>query len=390
MKIGFIGLGKLGLPCAEVFSKYFNVIGYDILPVKTDNVTIVNSLKEVVELCKFIFIAIQTPHNKEYGGEMPTSHLPAKDFDYTNLRNVISEINRYAENGHTVIIISTVLPGTIRSQIKPLLHRGKLIYNPYLIAMGTVKEDMVNPEMIILGSENGNISSDFRELISIYESIISRPVRYEMGSWEEAESIKIFYNTFISAKIAIVNMIQDVAEHIGNMNVDIVTNALAKSDKRIISKAYMKAGMGDGGPCHPRDNIALSWLAQHLGLNYNLFDSINISREKQAMNLAEKLMSFNKPVVILGTNYKPNVTLKDGSYSLLVAHYIKAANHLVYLDNHEDTIISYTYLIAHEHIYNDFPFTENSIVLDVWRSFKTSREDLEVVLYGDTRIPLKH
>ena len=81
--------------------------------------------------------------------------------------------------------------------------------------------------------------------------------RYEVGTWDEAECIKVFYNTFISAKIGLVNMIQDVAVKQGNINVDVVTNALAKSSMRIMGPKYMTAGLGDAGPCHPRDNIAL-------------------------------------------------------------------------------------------------------------------------------------
>ena len=60
--------------------------------------------------------------------------------------------------------------------------------------------------------------------------------RYVVGTWDECECIKIFYNTFISAKLSLVNMIQDVAEKQGNINVDVVTDALRKSDQRIISQ----------------------------------------------------------------------------------------------------------------------------------------------------------
>ena len=76
--------------------------------------------------------------------------------------------------------------------------------------------------------------------------------RYEIGTWDECECIKVFYNTFISAKIGLVNMIQDVAVKQGNINVDVVTTALANSTMRIMGPQYMTAGMGDGGACHPK------------------------------------------------------------------------------------------------------------------------------------------
>ena len=93
-------------------------------------------------------------------------------------------------------------------------------------------------------------------------------------------------------KIGFVNMIQDVAEKQGNINVDVVTKALADSKQRIISKKYMTAGMGDGGACHPRDNIALRWMAQKLNLQYDIFDAIMNAREVQAKNLAKYLVKL--------------------------------------------------------------------------------------------------
>lgn len=385
MNIGFIGLGKLGLECATVFSKTNTVYGYDLHPIYNDSINICSDIAQIAQACNTIFIAVQTPHDKLYGGEQPTSHLPTKNFDYSHLQNVIIELNHCTTPSHTIVVISTVLPGTIRNVIAPKLNSGAiLLYNPYLIAMGTVSYDMLHPEMVIIGAAQADAPA-ILQLKSLYQKLMPPDVRYETGTWEEAESIKIFYNTFISAKIAIVNMIQDVAETTGNMNVDIVTNALANSTKRITSAAYMKAGMGDGGPCHPRDNIALSWLAKELHLGYDLFYGINHSREQQAQNLAKYLYKFDKPIVILGTNYKPNVSLTDGSYALLVAHYLNCIGAKVFLDSHQDTNTSYTYLLAHEDIFNNYPFNSGSIIVDVWRKFCTNRTDLTIYQYGNTR-----
>ena len=118
-------------------------------------------------------------------------------------------------------------------------------------------------------------------------------------------------------------MIQDVAHKLGHTDVDKVTQALSKSTKRIVSSAYMKAGMGDGGSCHPRDNIALRWLAKDLGLGYDLFASVMIAREKQAENMARAILKHGQNVYFSSDSYKPGVDLTDGSYSLLVQHYVK-------------------------------------------------------------------
>jgi len=119
-------------------------------------------------------------------------------------------------------------------------------------------------------------------------------------------------------------MIQDVAERQGNINVDVVTEALAQSDKRIMGPQYMTAGMGDGGACHPRDNIALRWMSQQLDLGYDIFDCIMQARDIQAENLATVLVTESQnndyPIVIHGKAYKPNVAYTEGSYSMLVGH----------------------------------------------------------------------
>jgi UDPglucose 6-dehydrogenase len=384
MNVGFIGLGKLGQPCAEVLAGIYTVYGFDIQQKEIPGVNQCASIQEVAAKAEIIFIALPTPHHPDYGGERPTTDLEPKDFDYGALKSCVQELSHHVGTKHTVVIISTVLPGTIRRELAPMLQQSKLIYNPYLIAMGTVKDDFCYPEMIIIGTADG-ASDTARQLRELYYPLVARETRYEIGTWEEAECIKIFYNTFISAKIGIVNMIQDVAERNGYIDVDVVTGALAKSDKRITGPAYMRAGMGDGGPCHPRDNIALSWLSSELKLGYDFFSSIMKAREKQAEALAQKLMSYNLPIVILGKSYKPGVSLTDGSYALLVGHYIGLNNHPYYYDNGPIQESAYTYLLGHPTHYPDSVFTKDSIVVDPWRSFLSQRQDLRVVHYGNTR-----
>lgn len=383
-KIGFIGLGKLGLPCAEVFAEHYDVYAYDLKPVESKLLNICSTIKDVVKDTELIFVAVQTPHHPDYGGERPTSSLEKKDFDYSHITECLEEVSKYTNDNHTIVIISTVLPGTTRKLLAPIFNKGTILYNPYLIAMGTVKEDMVNPEMVIIGSEYPEHPA-IQELMAVYDKIMTPNQRFETGTWEEAESIKIFYNTFISAKIAIVNMIQDVSEKNGHINVDVVTQALAKSNKRITGPAYMRAGMGDGGPCHPRDNIALSHLAQNLNLKYDFFSAITHSREIQAKNLAERIMKTELPAVILDTSYKPDVILTSGSYALLVEYYLLKSKYPVYLNHAPDSKQAFVYLLGHDKYYSEDIFNSGSVIIDPWRNFQTVREDLSVIHYGNTR-----
>lgn len=404
--VGFIGIGKLGLSCAEVMSKKYNVTGYDIYPRASKLINIVDNLKDAVEGQDIIFVAVQTPHDPIYDGSQPITHLKNKDFDYTIVKQVLSDINQYSKPDQLVVLISTVLPGTTRREFVSRITNARFIYNPYLIAMGSVEWDMVNPEMVIIGTADGSETTDARELIEFYKPLMENDPRYVVGTWDEAEAIKIFYNTFISTKIGLVNMIQDVAVKNGNMNVDVVTDALSSSTMRIISKKYMKAGMGDAGPCHPRDNIALRWLAEHLNLGYDIFDTVMHAREEQARNLALYLtrLSGNTglPVIIHGKAYKPDVDFLDGSYSLLIGYYLQkqgtefsyadpltndavedGSSAVVLLAHNRQVTYGYTGELPEQQLY--FTPGPNSIIVDPWRTFTSSRPDWEIVHYGNTR-----
>lgn len=340
--IGFIGVGKLGQACAEMVAEVHDVVGYDIAPREPENFKMVPTLAEAVRGRDIVFIAVETPHDPQYDGKAPTSHLPNKDFDYTVVKNVLREVNAVATPSQLIVLISTVLPGTVRSQLQPLITNARFIYNPYLIAMGTVKWDMVNPEMVMIGTDDGSETGDAKELVDFYKTIMQNSPRYIVGTWEETECIKVFYNTFISAKVSLVNMIQDVAEKLGHVNAEVVCDALASSDRRIMGPGYMKPGMGDGGACHPRDNIALRYLAERLDLGYDLFDAVMYSREVQAKNMAQRLVDLASagagmvppiPVIIVGKAYKPLVPYEAGSSSMLVGHYVAEMGcDLYYLD----------------------------------------------------------
>jgi UDPglucose 6-dehydrogenase len=403
MKIGFIGLGKLGLPCAEAIAiKGHDVSGYDIADVESTLVAIKQSIKETVNGRDIVFIAVPTPHDPAYDGRSPTAHLEPKDFSYDIVKQCLTEANLHMNKDQLLVLISTVLPGTTRKEFVPLVTNTRFVYNPYLIAMGSVAWDMVNPEMVMIGTEDGSTTGDAEQLVNFYKSIMENDPRYEIGTWDECECIKVFYNTFISAKIGLVNMIQDVAMRQGNINVDVVTNALAKSTMRIMGPQYMKAGMGDAGACHPRDNIALRYLAENLGLGYDLFDSIMNAREIQAENLANELVKHarenNMNIFIHGKAYKPNVPYCDGSYSLLVGHYCTAQGHEpIYIDPLTGDSLDQCYgvvLLAHSakttyQYINDYEdklycnILPGSVVVDPWRAY--INDTVKVIHYGNTR-----
>lgn len=155
--------------------------------------------------------------------------------------------------------------------------------------------------------------------------------------------------------------------------------------------------------CHPRDNIALRYLAQELDLGYDIFDTIMHAREKQAKNMARYVYDHREglPVYIHGKAYKPNVAYIDGSYSLLVGYYLKEMGiNPIYIDPLTETVnpvsVKGCVLLAHNQqvtygyagVDREQPLyceiLDGSIVIDPWRTFKPHK-NIRVIHYGNSR-----
>ena len=417
MNVGFMGLGKLGLPCAlAVEMRGHKVIGYDPSPsvkeildtkklpykeiwaqdyLDKSNIKI-KSVKELVEHSDIVFVPIQTPHGEKFEG---TTRIPdeREDFDYSYLIDGLTELDYelfQQKKEMTVIVISTVLPGTIRRDIKPLLSEyTKLCYNPFFIAMGTTMEDFLRPEIILFGVDDEEAAKKAKKF---YRTINHAPF-YET-TIENAELIKVAYNTFIGTKIAYVNTLMEMCHHLPNTNVDEVMNALKMCNKRIISDKYLSGGMGDGGGCHPRDNIALSWLSDELGLRFNWFDNIMKQREVQTEWLVDMIEkeSNGLPITILGKSFKPQTNITTGSPSILLFNILRerglsATMYDPYIDEpfgdwqdmSEYDGLPQCYFIGTKHEdFVNFPFDDNSIIIDPWR-FIPDKEGCKVIRIGD-------
>ena len=184
-------------------------------------------------------------------------------------------------------------------------------------------------------------------------------------------------------------MIADVAEGVGYMNVDVVTDALKKSTKRIMGQGYMSAGLGDGGACHPRDNIALRSLAERLNLGYDLLDAIMLAREKQAELMAQKIISLGHDVCILGKAFKPGVDQETGSPAILLGSFIEAHSRQVFYDGHPKEVAQPLTYVMHDHKrFEDFDFNYGSVIFDPFRKTKQTddltQRGIIVYNYGDT------
>lgn len=388
MKIGFIGLGKLGLPVAlAIESKGHEVVGWDVSEeIRANIINKVMPYKEVIAPvllqqsniklsqdfngCEIVFMAIQTPHDSKYEG---ATRIPAQraDFDYTYLEEAVKEFVANQNTTTNLVIISTVLPGTIESRIKPLLNNGNvnLIYNPFFIAMGTVVLDFCNPEFVLVGNDGGETLS-MVSIRNFYATIHAKPVI--CMPIRDAELTKVAYNTFIGMKIVFANTLMEIC-HKNSGNVDNVIGALKQADDRLISPKYLNAGMGDGGGCHPRDNIAMSYIANKLNLSHDFFNDLMMAREQQTEFLANLIIktSYEKelPICIFGKSFKPETDIQTGSPAILLANILTEKGiEFIHLESYAkgDTYSSpCVFFIATKHAgYSEMDFPEGSVVLD--------------------------
>jgi UDPglucose 6-dehydrogenase len=271
----------------------------------------------------------------------------------------------------------------------PLLDdRFSLVYNPAFTAAGTAMRDFLSPEFVLLGSDDheGRASADLRRF---YATIHDRPVF--CTDIPTAELTKVAYNTFIGQKIAFANAMMELSHRVG-ANVDDLSDVLALARTRIVSPLYLRGGMGDGGACHPRDNIALSWLAREVGLSHDLFTDVMQARDDQTAWLAELIdeRSRGRPVVLLGKAYKPESDLTSGSPALLLAAMLEQRGiAFTHLDHRVDggrlelgIDAAALFFVATKHAeYAEASFPTGSTVLDPW-GYVPVQEGVEVVRLG--------
>lgn len=341
MRITVIGLGKLGSVLAAVLAER----GYVVVGVDTNeaSVAVVNGAEAPVQEpgletliqknrgrlsastdCQgavassdVTFIVVPTPSQADGGFSLQYVLQAAEQVGLALRRRA---------GFHLVVLSSTVLPGATRDAVQPLLETvsGKqcgrdfgLCYNPEFIALGTVIRDLCNPDLVLIG-ESDPQSGEILE--GIHRHICeNNPVIVRMN-FVNAELTKLCVNTYITMKISYANMLAGVCERLPGADVDVVTAAVG-SDSRIGSKC-LKGGLGYGGPCFPRDNVAFAALARQLGAAAPLSEATDRLNRQLSPRLGDQVASLlqaGQTAGILGLSYKPQTNVVEESQGLMLA-----------------------------------------------------------------------
>jgi UDPglucose 6-dehydrogenase len=430
MRVGFIALGKLGFPCAVgALQRGHEVWGYDIDErirglIRSGDIAdfsyepgieeefqkvkgrfhLAESTDEVVKACDLLLLSPQTPHPPELDGSVRFKHA-RKDFDYKYListcRQVAYSIRECPGSHKTVVVVSTVLPGTTRERLyppmeeiigRPLGDGWDLVYSPSFIAQSTVVRDYKAPEFALIGHDPpGNSWKGVAKYLRYLNTIHSAP-KLQMN-WESAELTKVCYNTFIGFKILLANTVMQLCDGLPRGDCDDVMMALTLATDRIVSPKYMHPGMGDGGGCHPRDNIAMAHICERLALDYNPFDFLMDVRERQTEFLADLALeqAQGRPIIVMGKAFKPNVDQTVGSPGILLGNILKEDYDQVYY--YDDIVPSdplpkgqAVYVMAlNARSYLNFPFVGGSTIIDPWGFVPSGYAGCKVISVGRDR-----
>lgn len=341
-KISVFGLGKLGVPLLATFlSKGFKVIGVDrdikkisslkklkspvyekdvqkLLNKYGKNLEVTPSGKKTIQKSDITFVIVATPSLKD--GSFSNKYI-------LDVCRVIGKALKEKKSYHLISITSTIMPGSMDKVIKPCLEKyskkiaGKdfgLCYNPEFIALGTVIEDFLSPDFVLIGEldkKSGNILSKF------YKKVCKNNPPIQRMNFISAEITKLALNSFITTKISFANSLARICEKVKDTNVDVITGAIGCDER--IGKKYLSGAISYGGPCFPRDNLALVTLCKKVKVPFNISNAthnFNKAQIKWLANLVRSKIKGNKNVSVLGITYKVGSDVIEESPGLLLAN----------------------------------------------------------------------
>jgi len=324
--IGVIGVGWVGLVTAACFAELgHRVVARDIVPEKVEalsrgevtihepgledllrrnaeRIAFTTDMSELLDGARLLFVCVDTPPT--YSG----------DADLTRVRAVVGELP--ADAGHVLIMKSTVPAGTgesIRRDLPGLAY----VSCPEFLKEGTAVKDFMSPDRVVIGSDPGDEEAA-AAVQRLYEPLGGEILHTDVAS---AEMIKLASNAFLATKISFINEIANVCEEVG-ADVGEVARGMGLDER--IGPSFLRAGIGYGGSCFPKDVSALKMLAGNTGYHFQLLTAVIEVNELQKRRVVGKLQAhlgslLGKRVALLGLAFKPDTDDMREASSLVLA-----------------------------------------------------------------------
>lgn len=339
--VSVVGLGKLGAPLAACLaSRGLRVIAVDadrrkvaainqgkspvfepglaeLLQASEGRLSATANIEGAVAVSEITFIVVATPSEPDGGFAL---------CDVLAVCEAIGCALKPKRAFHLVVLTSTVMPGSTAGAVWSGLEKasGKrvsrdfgLCYSPEFVALGSVVHDFLNPEFVLIGESDAR-SGEMLE--TLYKTVCENMPSVARMNFINAEITKLALNTYLTTKISYANMLARICEKFPTADVDVVTGALGL-DSRIGPK-YLKGGIGYGGPCFPRDNLALAALAQQVGAPADIAKTthrFNRSQVEWLAGLVQQELPESGRAGILGLTYKPNTDVVEEAFGVLLA-----------------------------------------------------------------------
>ena len=347
MNIAIVGLGFVGLSLSSVLaSKGYKVIGIDTdkkkcieiskgrVPIyepdleKTLKIGLKKSLKisnnfSTIKNSDMVFVTVGTP--QKINGEIELSMIK-------KAVKSIGQVIRKTKKNPIIFIKSTVIPGTTKKIILPILEKesGKkaekdfgVISNPEFLQESNAIRDTKCPHAIILGGNDSKYMKKAKKFFSKMHPNVSIIIT----KYQTAEMIKYANNSFLATKISFINQLSNICQNIPDADIDDVASAIGLDPR--IGKLFLSAGPGYGGSCLPKDMSALINFGSSVGANTTFLKAVKKTNDEQINNIIslmeKKLGSIsNKKITILGTAFKPNTNdIRDSKSIELIKKLLK-------------------------------------------------------------------
>lgn len=322
--ISIFGLGYVGSVSAACFaSQGHKVIGVDVSRAKVEMLNSGRSPIVEARMGEMVAEQCQAGRLRATGDAMEavresalsfvcvgTPSLRSGKLDLSHVEHVMEEIGRglrEKKTHHTVVLRSTVLPGTTDSVVIPILESasGKLAcadftvcYNPEFMREGSAVADFFDPPCTVLGAREPGHLASLREL---YRNVPGNVFEVQIAL---AEMVKYVSNLFHALKVGFANEIGTLCQHFG-VDTQAVTKIFTSDKKLNISTAYLRPGFAFGGSCLPKDLRAMAHRAKELDLSLPLLEAIMPSNAEHITRAVEKVLHTGKKrIAVLGLSFK--------------------------------------------------------------------------------------
>ena len=325
--IGVIGVGWVGLVTAACFAELgHRVVARDIVPEKVEalrrgettihepglaeliarnaeRLTFTTEMAEVLEAARLLFVCVDTPQT------------PSGDADLSRVRAVVEELG---DGGSHMLVMKSTVPAGTGAAIKRDLDAGTpYVSCPEFLKEGSAVEDFMNPDRVVIGVDGGDEEAG-DAVADLYEPLGGEIVRTDVTS---AEMVKLASNAFLATKISFINEIANVSEEVG---ADVAEVARGMGLDERIGPAFLRAGIGYGGSCFPKDVSALKMLAGNTGYHFQLLNAVIEVNELQKRRVVGKLQKhlgslLGRRIALLGLAFKPDTDDMREASSLVLA-----------------------------------------------------------------------